>query len=167
MSAIECIENTILLSEAASVSFGTGNTLPQNYSDLILVTDTKRTAGSTGAADFSITFNSDSSTNYSSTYFQGSGTTTGSGRASSQTSIGYLASAETSATYNGVCYIHLLGYSNTTTFKSLLSLGGNSVEFIRNTVSLWRSTSAITKVDVVSLTGNFKVGSSFSLWGVK
>lgn len=160
----EPIASQTLGADTATVTF---SAIGGSFSDLILVTDTKRTVGTTGGADILLRFNSDTASNYSATYLQGNGTTASSGRASSQTSINYVPSVETSATSTGVAAIHIMAYSNTNVFKTVLVSGGAPIEFVRRVVGLWRSTSAITSIDVLASSGSLKSGSTFSLYGIK
>lgn len=163
----EPIASTTLGIAAATVTFGANNSLPQGYTDLVLVTESKRSVGSTGGADFDIRFNGDTGTNYSETYLQGSSGTASSGRVSSQTKLVFFATAETSATGSGVSVTQIMSYSNTNVYKTVLSAGVGSQEFVRRHVGLWRSTSAVTQIDLISVSGDFKSGSTFALYGIK
>ena len=160
----EPIASQTLGSATATITF---DNIGATWTDLVLVTDSKRSVGTTGGADFAIRFNNDSGGNYSATYVQGNGSSASSGRASSQTSMLYFATAETSATGNGVSITHICSYANTNVFKTVLSAGSAPMEFVRRHVGLWRSTAAVTRVDAVSLSGDFKSGSTFALYGIK
>ena len=150
-----------------SVSSITFSSISGSYTDLILVVSAKM---ATGTEDLRIRFNSDTSTNYSWTYLSGNGTSAFSGRSSNQTyatgdAYGYLNSTD----YN-ISIHNIMNYSNTTTFKTMISRSNNAAVGIDAVANLWRSTSAISTI-TVSNTGtggiNFATGSTFTLYGIE
>jgi hypothetical protein len=60
-------------------------------------------------------------------------------------------------------------YSNTTTYKSVLSRTNNAATETKAVVGLWRATpAAITTIDVGTGGANtFQTGSTFTLYGIK
>ena len=65
---------------------------------------------------------------------------------------------------------HFMNYSNTTTYKTLLSRSGTLGGSYTGTTliaGLWRSTSAITSILVGCTTNTFVAGSTFTLYGIK
>ena len=147
-------------SSAASVTF---SSISGAYTDLILVCSIQGTA----TTDLALQFNSDTGSNYSSTQLYGTGTAAGSARPSSPNAAqvdfyGYI--QNTNFTVNT---IHIMNYSNTTTYKTVLSRANQASNGTNAGVSLWRSTSAITSVKAVLLDANsFATGSTFSLYGI-
>lgn len=160
-STLTPIATNTLTAAAASVTF---SNLPQGYTDLVLVANLKGTT----ALDYKINFNSDTGSNYSNTYLTATGSAASSGRRTSQTYFqpennGYVTSSLEQNTI-----IHFMNYSNTTTFKTALSRSNNASTGLDAFVNLWRSTSAITSIQIAAIsTPNFDTGSSFTIYGVK
>lgn len=164
-STYEPIQTYTLTSPQASVTFGTGGIIPQTYTDLVIITNTGN-----GSGDKSILVqvgngSIDTGSNYSTTYIYGNNTSAVSGRTSNQTSM--IASRTASdVTANGS--IILQNYSNTTTFKTMLSRGNNPSGLIVAYSGLWRSTSAINIIKLSDESANnFASGSTFTLYGIK
>jgi hypothetical protein len=141
------------------------------YTDLIIVASIK--AESTTIATPALRFNGDTTSNYSATWLYGNGTTALSSRASTQTYLytgDYVAGVE--STNFSTFISHIMNYSNTTTFKTVLSRNSqiNSADGETGaTVGLWRKTpEAISTILYTSTNGaNFAVGSTFSLYGIR
>jgi hypothetical protein len=160
----EPIASTTLGTAAASVTLGSGGTIPQTYTDLVLI---YRPIPATGDDRSIITqVNGDTGSNYSETELYGTGSSAGSQRLASETriltsrAIGFL------GTYMGVT--HFMSYANTNVYKTVLHAGANSGSGVTRTVGLWRSTSAITSITLTSGSPNsFASGSTFSLYGIK
>ena len=155
--------NTVSGGSTGTVTF---SSIPATYTDLVVVCN----FGLAGAARLYLRFNGSSATDYSDTWLTGEGATAYSGRDTTQNAItagGAWNGSSTSLTASAI--ISIMDYANTTTFKSVLSRmanekgGSGSVDA---TVGLWRSTSAITSVNVVG--GNlFLSGSTFKLYGIE
>ena len=164
MSTYTPIASQTLSSAAASVTF---SGIPQNYTDLVLVMNAKGT-GFTGSGTYPyVRYNSDSGTNYSRTYLSGNGSSASSGRGTSE-NLQYLVGGtyiDGTFAYNSIT--HFMNYSNTTTYKTMLSRANNSGVQVDALVGLWRSTSAITSMIIYSSSGNFDTGSTFTLYGIK
>ena len=158
----ENIATTTLGSAQNSVSF---TSISSSFTDLVLII-----AGEIGTTGSPILrFNNDSGTNYSTTQLRGNGSAAASERLSNFASavIGGV-----DATYAGTglfnIIVHIQNYSNTTTNKTALSRASNPGLQAAATVSLWRNTAAITRVDaLVSSTGTWSAGTSFTLYGIK
>lgn len=141
----------------ASVTF---SSISSGYTDLYIVATHKGTAGSNFLY---ITLNSDTGTNYSYTNLTGNGTTASSSRASSITAGG---AGSADGTNFATSLINFQNYANTTTYKTILSRNGTASLNTEATVSLWRSTSAITSILLSYYGNNFAVGSTFTLYGI-
>ena len=153
------IATTTLGSAQATVTF----TSFSGYTDLILITSTK---GSTTNYP-KINFNSDTGNNYSRTVLRGDGTTATSGRASNSGRIDLTSNASnSSAEFNLNTITHILNYSNSTTYKTILVRANNASDGVDATVGLWRNTNAITSFEIGLNTGNFATGSTFTLYGI-
>jgi hypothetical protein len=151
----EAIATQTLGSAAASVTF---SSIPGTYTDLVLVVGAINTTGGT----VYVNFNDDTATNYSNTFIYGDGSTAGSVRHSNVAygRIGY------NANDTGVIIAQFMNYSNTTTFKTLLSRSNRPSYEVDAFVTLWRSTSAINKI-LVTGENNFNSGTTLSLYGIK
>ena len=145
-------------SSTASVTF---SSIPATYTDLVLIASIKYVS----SGGFSkLTFNGDTTTNYSTTLVLGNGSAVSSSRTSNEAFIafGYDANTET---FTDI--LNIQNYSNATTFKTVLnrhSAAGTRAEAL---VGLWRKTPET--INSLTLTGgnNYAAGSTFSLYGIK
>jgi hypothetical protein len=157
------IATTTLVSDSASVTF---SNISGSYTDLIIVTNTGVASGGGGSIYVQVGNGSvDTGSNYSYTYIQGDGSTTESGRASNLTAARTMRTTGTTVIANG--FLHLMNYSNTTTFKTMLSRGNVAGALVIALVNLWRSTSAINIITMTDESSrNFLTGSTFTLYGI-
>ena len=156
----EPIATTTLASATSTVTF---SSISGSYTDLVFVF-----SGNTSAiANSFMRFNSDTGSNYSMTWVAGDGSAAASGVETSKTRLlidvyGY---ANPSNITNKVMSIQ--NYSNSTTYKTVLGRANNSAAGTEALVGLWRSTSAITQIDILTLSATtFSVGSTFTLYGI-
>ena len=156
-STMTPIATNTLVADVATVTF---SSLPQTYTDLILVHS--NVSGTT--QQLRLTINGDGGTNYSTTELTGNGTSASSSRGSNEAkiNIGYFGS---SAVSNAI--VNFNNYSNSTTYKTVLGRYGNAAGQTAVIAGLWRSTAAITSMTIAAQTGNFVTGSSFTLYGIK
>lgn len=152
------IATTTLGSAQATITFNSFS----GYTDLILVSSYKRTATSNAR----VRFNSDTANNYSYTVLQGNGTAASSTRASSVSGILLFDPLSASTTNFLTSILHIQNYANTTTFKTVLDRSGDAAQGTIATVGLYRSTSAITSLTLDANTGNYDIGSRFTLYGI-
>jgi len=165
MSTYTPIASQTLGSAAASVTF---SSIPQGYTDLVLVAQAKSTTSGSAYNNYRIQFNGDTTSLYSDTFLSGNGTSATSTRDSNQTVIYAGILPQTSASAE-VSIFHFMNYSNTTTNKTVLSrgnMGGTGGE-VNATVGLWRSTAAITRIDLFMSGANIASGATFSLYGIQ
>ena len=139
-----------------TVSSYTFSSIPSTYTDAILVI-----ADLGGDTSYKVNINSDTGSNYSSTFLYGDGSSATSGRGSSVTA------APTVGRRPGNTIMQFQNYANTTTNKTFISRGNASNHMVIATVSLWRSTAAIDSITVTPETGSFGSGVTFTLYGVK
>ncbi len=167
------ISENLLLADAASVSF---TNIPQNFRHLKIIIRA-RTTQAVAASNLNLQFNSDTAANYD--YQQNATTstnTTGGGTAAAQTSApvgNFPGTSSTRTTQVGMAEVTIPHYGDAT-FEKI----GSSVNWDINTnptsannyvVSsgfLWRSTSPITRIDVVAPSGSIKAGSIISVYGI-
>ena len=157
----EPIATTTLGSNSTSVTF---SSISGTYTDLVLVMVAKLTTS--GLDDVGFRFNSDSGSNYSRTWLEGNGSTTGSGRASNETDMaiaGYYDNTDWTTQVT-----HFFNYSNSTTFKTAINRESTSYGNAGAKVGLWRNTAAITQIVISPRNSkSFASGSTFTLYGIK
>ena len=159
----EPIATQTVTSAVGTVTF---SSIPQTYTDLVLVSSRQQAS----AARLYLRFNGDTSSLYSDVWISGEGASAFSGKDSGQStiSIGGIWNGSTTTTW-ATNITHIMNYTNTTTFKSTLTKDANdkgSSGTIEAMIGMYRSTSAITAVNVVG-GSNFAVGSTFTLYGIK
>lgn len=150
------IATTTLGSSTPSVTF---SSISGIYTDLILVASTQNASG---ADNLVLNFNSDTGSNYSVTRLNGNGTSASTSRATNQT---VLQCGEVHST-RSTTVIHIMNYSNTTTYKPTITRQNNAANLVAENINLWRSTAAITSILISTSSYNFSAGSSFTLYGI-
>lgn len=159
----EPIATTTLGSAASTITF---SSIPATYTDLrlVIVGTSTNNNGYTG-----ITFNSDTATNYSDTAVYGQGTTTISSRRSNQAQMpfwGWLTGI--SSTIPSMGTMDLFSYAGSTYKTALMSDSNDkngSGSVLRN-VGLWRSTAAVTRIDLINQGSTFMTGTRATLYGI-
>ena len=157
----EPIATTTLSSAAASITF---SSIPGTYTDLVISTTILDNASSD---DFFLRLNSDTASNYSLTRLYGDGTSATSGRSTSQTSI-IVNATGTSTTIPHFYLINIFSYAGTTN-KTVLIDGiedENGIGYVLRKVGLYRNTAAITSASLTMVSGNFKTGTTATLYGI-
>ena len=150
------ISETVLGSAQASVTF---SSIPGTYKDLVV--EFVGTASAFDTAAFRV--NGDTGTNYSFTRVQGDGSAASSARVSN---ISYGQGSDVSTTVVTGRF-EFLSYANANVFKTVLARGGDSSNRVAAYVNLWRSTSAITSIQVFAASAsNLSTGFTARLWGV-
>jgi hypothetical protein len=124
------------------------------------------TQANTSSQGQNAVINNDTSALYSDTMLRGNGTTADSARSTSVNSA-KLSNTASPPTSGFASYIsHFMNYSNTTTFKTIISRADSASAAVNAIVSLYRSTSAISTIKVEITSGNFNTGSTFTLYGI-
>jgi len=159
----EPIATTTLTSAQQTITF---SSIPSTYTDLRLVIVAMATSGT---IDTWLYMNNDTETNYSSTRLSGEGTTASSARitTSSQPYDTNLASISTLP-----CLIthDIFSYAGSTnkTWLTTVSMDKNGSGVVHRYVKLWRSTSAINRLDYTAATATtFAIGTTATLYGIK
>jgi hypothetical protein len=154
----EPLATTTLGSATASITF---STISGAYTDLVLVMNGKN---DTQNDNWRLTLNSDTASNYSYLYILGTSSSASSGKASNASPmyIGGIPSSDF-----GTNIAHINNYSNTTTYKTVISRVSSAANDSAAWVNLWRSTSAITTIKIDCGTGNLATGTSATLYGIK
>jgi len=147
------LATTTLGSASATVTF---SSISSAYTDLVMIIQATTAAGNA----MTYQLNGDSTTtNYSVTGVYGDGSSAGSYRSSNNTLSGASAAPN-------VAILNFQNYSNTTTFKTLLSRGNEINNDTRAVVSLWRNTAAVNQIVMGINGGTFATGSTFTLYGI-
>lgn len=158
------IATTTLGSAAASYTF---SSISGSYTDLVLVIAGTVTSNGSGVV---ARFNSDTGSNYSVTSLRGTGSAASSSRASNQTYAWLSYGDGFSSTEQCNLLAQIQNYSNSTTFKTVITrqnnANGSSGAGVEATVNLWRSTSAITSVTLLCDSGNLNTGMTLTLYGI-
>jgi hypothetical protein len=153
-------------SAATSITF---SSIVSSYTDLKLVIVFK---GAAGGPQGNLTFNGDTSTNYSFTRLNGNGTTANSGRQANINTIYYgdYQAVGTSTTIPEMSVIDIFSYAGST-YKSILENSAanyNGSGGVCYQVGMWRSTAAITSINLVLQGGTqFAAGTTATLYGIK
>lgn len=162
------IATTTLGSAANTLTF---SSISGSYTDIVAICSVKGTTGTNEVIRAQV--NGDTGNNYSYTFLQGSATDGAYSARASNTSL-ILVQANnngvpTPSNTFGTFITHFMNYSNTTTNKTILSRGnalGSPGDASGASVSLWRSTAAITSIRFYIAAGNFDTGSTFTLYGI-
>ena len=156
----EAITSTTLGSAQSSVVLGSGGTIPQGYTDLVIVCNT----GVTSTTNDYVRLNGDTGSNYSWTRMVGSGSTATSSRGTNDTK---MLVGDVTTTIVTTQIIHIQNYSNTTTNKTILTRSSSPNSAVTASVGLWRNTAAVTSVTLLPDGTTWLAGSTFSLYGIK
>jgi hypothetical protein len=162
-------------SAAPSVTIGTGGTIPQGYTDLMLEInyglDNVNNNVNIRVGNYAANSGVDTGSNYSETFLAGNGSTVSSGRNSnfSYSRLTVATNGGDATNIGATITAHLMSYSNTTTNKTILSRAGSTTGTYAGTeaeVNLWRSNNAINIINVYASAGNFLAGTTFTLYGI-
>lgn len=166
------IANTTLGSDTATVTFGSGGTLPQTYTDLLLVASVSLSSNDFGR-DVRVYFNGSTASGSSRVLRAHSGNTVQTYTVSylflTDNALGQLAGASTFSSAE----LYIPNYASASVAKSMSSTGVSERNAADGRIDmgagLWNSTAAITSITIDSpiLPANLKSGSSFSLFGIK
>jgi hypothetical protein len=160
---MKLIESKTLTTAAASIEF---TSIPQDGTDLVLLYSTRGAGGG-----ITLTFNGTTS-GYSERLLFGEGSGTGkSSNRSSQTSIVWALSNDTTTTANtfssGQIYIpNYAGSTNKSISIESVTENNATAANIYIDAALWSNTAAITSMQISDSSGNFVVGSIFSLYKI-
>ena len=153
---------------ASSVSF---NSIPQGYTDLKLVCSFRGTASASGVDLYAYVNNVSSDASYSTTYLTGTGSATGSSRATGLTFF-YLengdAASQTANTFSSheVYFPNYTGSNYKQIIVDTVNENNGSVSNQGLAACLWAKTTAISALTVFPQSGNIAQYSTFALYGV-
>ena len=132
--------------------------IPATYTDLVVISN----GGLANNGGYAVEFNGDTASNYSRTFLKGNGSTASSGRGSNEYPL-YVSSDGANQTN----IWNIMNYSNTTTYKSFLTRGSGAAANAIVFACLWRSTSAINRVDITCSGTTFTSGFTATIYGIK
>ena len=156
------IVTATLSSNAASYTF---SSIPDSYTDLILIVNGQVSSAVTIACQV----NGDTGSNYSCTEAYSDGTNNGSARSSNNAQISVASIvAQIGSGSQWLSTLHFQNYSNSTTFKTVISRTSATATIVNGTTGLWRSTSAINSIKLFGYAGasGFTAGTTFTLYGI-
>ena len=160
----EAIATNTLGSNATDITF---SSISSSYTDLVLVINVNGVSSAGGTLHCQV--NSDTGNNYSFTFLGGNGSTASSSRLSSTDRMlltDYVVGLST--TTPTMVIAQFQNYSNTTTYKTMLSRGSGASTEVDAGVSLWRSTAAINAIKIYMSGGkSMLTGTTASLYGIK
>ena len=162
-TAYESIATTTLGSAQSSLTFSSFS----GYTHLQVRSLARQTLGT--VSYMFIRFNSDSGSNYSYHTVYGDGASAATDYSSTTYGVAGLQGGTTNIFAASV--LDILDYSNTNKFKTTRVLDGVDVNgsggYVELTSSCWRSTSAITSIEIFLSGADFATGSTFSIYGIK
>jgi len=164
-ATFEPIASTTLSAATASVTF---SSIPQTFTDLVLVIGNALTTVNGYAYTFGV--NGDTNSNYSGTILAGNGSAVASARYSniSQTQTYFAGYYGLSTTDVATMLVNFQNYSNTTTNKTVIARSSAASKHAEASVWLWRSTSAINQITIYSQSGaNIASGTTLNLYGIR
>lgn len=168
--ALVQIAQNILLSDTSSVTF---SSIAATYTDLI-VSIMGRSTTTAQNDSVQIQYNADTGANYDQQdHFGANNTQSLAANALGATSalVTFIPAASATANWAGGAEMTLFSYAGTTFFKQAAIKGGMEDvsgfhTLVINTWHMWKSATAINAIKIfLSGAGNFKAGSSFTLYG--
>lgn len=140
--------------------------IPQTYTDLVIVVNGSNNTGDSEIAIRTGKTSVNTGSIYSTTFLYGAGSSSG---GTSRTTGRTWADAARTDTTMSSSIIHIMNYSNTTTYKTILARGNNTT-LTMATVSTVRDTVEINTVQLAAhydATFNFTAGTTLTLYGIK
>jgi hypothetical protein len=167
-STYTLIKGETLVSSAASYTF---TAIPSTFTDLVLRVSARSDDAST-VRGFRLNFNGVSGTSYSETYLSGNGSAVSSVRDSNigYSDLGVISGGSTTANTFGSVEIYIPSYTvaqNKAISGDSASEDNSTTAYRRANAGLFSNTSAITSIAATLNAGNFAIGSSFYLYGIK
>ena len=157
------IATTTISGTPASYTF---SSISGSYTDLVLIGWIAPTLG-TGTSVMGVQVNGVTS-GYSHTGLIGTGSAAQSTRNTGSSVMVVSGINNGSGTGNINFITQFMNYSNTSTYKTVLSRGNNADAQTEAVVSLWQSTAAITSILIKNTGGvNLTNGSTFTLYGIQ
>lgn len=160
-STYEVIATSTLTSSASTVTF---SSISSAYTDIVAICSTTNTVS---ACNFAFRLNGDTTATYSRTRITGNGTSATSGTSGASTNTYLYFGDVGNPNVPAVAQVHLMNYSNTTTYKTAIGLSGEADIQTNGIVGIWRNTSAVNSITFLPDANSFASGSTFTLYGIK
>jgi hypothetical protein len=168
--AYELIETAIVSgTSTSSILFSNLGTYSSTYKHLQIRVVARNVFTSNDRAEMDIRLNADSS-NHNGHRLAGNGSAVFSSFISGEAVFGDFPFSASAGNEYGAAVIDIVDAFSTTKFKTLRSLGGHtafSLSQIRMNSGLWRSTSALTSIEIRAGGANIYANSRFSIYGIK
>ena len=162
---------TVSGSSTATITF---SNIPQNYTDLVLVSNARSSRSGFVSSTLVAAFNGDtSSARYSQTLLYGTGSSASSARTTSGNYTGiivdYVPAASSADGSLGTAVTQIMNYSSNNMYKTWLTKSGDGNDHnMGASVELWQSNNPITSIAISEILGNYITsGSTFTLYGIK
>lgn len=157
----EPIATTTLGSAQSTITF---NSISSSYTDLILVISGQATS----ALNVLLRYNNDSTALYSYANLRGNGSSAFSSRVTGATSV-QISNNDLSATQPTFYKVSIFSYAGSTNKTCLVEYASdrNGTGYVERTVGLYQSTTAVSRLDILTDTSTFITGSTFTLYGIK
>jgi hypothetical protein len=130
-----------------------------SYTDIVLVINGLNSSD----VNFRLRMNGDTGSNYSVTRLEGDGTSASSSRETNQTNIKLSAGVHTNT---GVFITQIMNFSNSTTYKTVLTRSNIPANAVTAFVGCWRNTNAVTSLTVFIDSGYIVAGTTITLYGI-
>ena len=158
--------NLIATANAGGLTAGTFSAIPQTYTDLVIVCNTRVTS----AWDIQAFQINGAGSGYDQIYSESTGMTSGSGTAQISYRVNYIPGTSYANIWDTSIY-HLLNYSQGNTYKTLLTQGAsatNAAFFTQSTVSTYAgATTACTSIVWGTANGStYAANSVIKLYGI-
>jgi hypothetical protein len=164
-NSYESIQTVTVGTAQSVVSF---TSIPGTYKHLQIRTLYQNTSAQ---SNIRMTYNSDTAANYSWHEVDGYGQPSPEASGTANASFMSIILGATGTTNLAVGITDILEYANTNIYKTCRTLTGadtnGGINYILFRSGNWRSTSAITRIDLTASAGNFGQYSSIALYGIK
>jgi hypothetical protein len=159
----EAIATTTLGSNQSTITF---TSIPQTYTDLVCVCVGY---GAGGGGSILVKVNSNTSSIYNTNYVYTDGTTAVTSAKTGDNGNGlYMGRLMTSTTDMGGAYFHIMNYTSTSTFKTMIGQSVASAPITWYSIGNARTTTAVTRLDLTVESGYpFASGFQATIYGIK
>jgi hypothetical protein len=153
---------TVSGSATNTITLGSGGTIPQTYTDLILVGNPIVSA----SLDYKWYVNGDNTSGlYSQTRLLGNGSSATSTRTTGANFLYLDATAPASGSMQNFI-MNFQNYANTSVYKTVLVRYNDAGTETSARVGLWRNTNAVSSITISTDSSTFAAGSTFTLYGI-
>ena len=146
-----------------ATSLITFSSIPQTYTDLVIIAN-----GTASASAYTkLYFNGITTNTYSATNLYGTGSGVGSARQTTGEGKAYIQCYYNYANANPTMMkVNIFNYANSSVYKTVLLPDYDAAQEVTAKVGLWASTAPINSVTLERVSGNWNIGTTFSLYGI-